>query len=289
MTLRGLIKRFQPLKLKVSGQLPGCPWSVVLGALNPRLTGVHPPEMNIEMVAEEGAFKKMRFNGIHENWFPAATVINLELWNEYLAVFWEHPANAHNYLSHGTALKAGDVVVDCGCCEGFFVHQALAHKASKIICIEPNPALITCLEKTFANEISTGTVVIKSAALGAFRGRAAFGFDAAYPAFGQLGEVANSEMAKVETLAAVCEELGLTRVDFVKMDIEGAELQAIEGAMPVLKKHHPKLAVTTYHRSFDFVCLKAILGAAGYRTIKPVGITEFGQQGQHRPVMLHAL
>jgi hypothetical protein len=36
---------------------------------------------------------------------------------------------------------------------------------------------------------------------------------------------------------------------YVKMDIEGAEPQALVGATGLLRRHHPILAVCTYHRS----------------------------------------
>ena len=288
MKISGLIKRIEPLALKLSGRLSLCPWTSVLFPLDPRTVGVHPPEMKIEVTGEDGAFKKLRFNDRHESWFPAGTRVNLELWNEYLSVFWLHPANAHYYLAHGTVIKPGDMVIDCGCCEGFFVFQALEAGAVKAIGIEPNPEMVRCLEKTFAAEIKTGRVVIQSAALCAFRAQASFSFDASYPAFGQVGDQASGQPVMVETLAAICEKLKLGRIDFVKMDIEGAEIHAVEGALPMLKKFHPKLAITTYHRAFDFRCLEAMLSLLGYSHIQAAGITKFG--GSHsRPIMLHAV
>jgi len=42
------------------------------------------------------------------------------------------------------------------------------------------------------------------------------------------------------------------RITFLKMDIEGAEQSAIEGAKELIEKHHPKLALSVYHRKDDF-------------------------------------
>jgi hypothetical protein len=83
------------------------------------------------------------------------------------------------------------------------------------------------------------------------------------------------------------EELAIPRIDFLKMDIEGAEIQAVEGALPVLRRHHPQLAITTYHRAFDYEVLQALAISSGYRQIRPAGLTE-RDDGIYRPVMLHA-
>lgn len=42
------------------------------------------------------------------------------------------------------------------------------------------------------------------------------------------------------------------KVDFIKLDIEGAEQDAIEGAKNTIKKHHPILAICVYHKAEDF-------------------------------------
>jgi FkbM family methyltransferase len=44
----------------------------------------------------------------------------------------------------------------------------------------------------------------------------------------------------------------IDRLDFVKLDIEGAELNALRGATQSLKKFKPKLAVALYHNGRDF-------------------------------------
>jgi FkbM family methyltransferase len=39
---------------------------------------------------------------------------------------------------------------------------------------------------------------------------------------------------------------------FIKMDIEGAEKQALEGGTETIRTHHPRIAVAAYHRPGDF-------------------------------------
>ncbi|MEO7311358.1 MAG: FkbM family methyltransferase [Chitinophagaceae bacterium] len=48
-------------------------------------------------------------------------------------------------------------------------------------------------------------------------------------------------------------EKGIDKVDFIKMDIEGAEPMALQGAIETIKKFRPQLAIAIYHSIDDFV------------------------------------
>lgn len=49
------------------------------------------------------------------------------------------------------------------------------------------------------------------------------------------------------------------RVDFIKLDIEGAELPALRGAEETLRRFRPRLAVAVYHGLDDFIRIPAYL------------------------------
>ena len=38
---------------------------------------------------------------------------------------------------------------------------------------------------------------------------------------------------------------------YIKMNIEGCELQALRGAQRVIRESHPKLAIAGYHKTWD--------------------------------------
>ena len=53
--------------------------------------------------------------------------------------------------------------------------------------------------------------------------------------------------APLTTIDKLVAELGLERVDFIKMDIEGAEVRAINGGRETLARYRPRFAVSAYH------------------------------------------
>lgn len=59
----------------------------------------------------------------------------------------------------------------------------------------------------------------------------------------------------------------LARVDFIKMDIEGSEAAALQGAAQTLARHRPRLAISAYHMPADLWELPALIRELnpGYR------------------------
>ncbi len=46
------------------------------------------------------------------------------------------------------------------------------------------------------------------------------------------------------------EKAKLGRIDYIKMDIEGAEMDAIEGAEEIIREFKPRLAISAYHKPY---------------------------------------
>ena len=130
-------------------------------------------------------------------------------------------------------------------------------------------------------------MLVENVAAGVMEGTVRFSFDGLDPFSGRIGAATTAINIPMTTITKICADLRLSRVDFIKMDIEGAEIQALEGALPLLEKFHPKLAITTYHRPFDYAALRALAIAAGYQQIRSAGLTQ-RDDGIYRPMMLHA-
>ncbi|NNL66675.1 MAG: FkbM family methyltransferase [Myxococcales bacterium] len=54
-------------------------------------------------------------------------------------------------------------------------------------------------------------------------------------------------------------ENGIGRVDFIKMDVEGAEREALRGATRILREHEPRLAISAYHLLDDLYVLPQLI------------------------------
>jgi FkbM family methyltransferase len=53
----------------------------------------------------------------------------------------------------------------------------------------------------------------------------------------------------------------IPKLDFIKMDIEGAELAALKGAMAAIKIFRPKLAISLYHKPNDLFEIPSFINA----------------------------
>ena len=62
----------------------------------------------------------------------------------------------------------------------------------------------------------------------------------------------------VVTLDAVCAERGIERVDFIRMDIEGAEQKALEGGIGIIDRDRPHVLLEIHP-----VMLQARFGSSG--------------------------
>ena len=149
--------------------------------------------------------------------------------------------NWHNYLIPETSVAVGDVVIDCGAAEGFFSLLATAKGAGRVICIEPHPAYVRSLRRTFEGH---SNVTVLHAAVGDAVGETRLTNSGMYSIVTHLPN--GTIPIGIVTIDHLCSSLGI-QPTYIKADIEGFEEKMLLGAAESIAMYHPKLAITTYH------------------------------------------
>ena len=172
--------------------------------------------------------------------------------------------------SYGDSLTAapGDVVFDVGGCWGdtALYFAELVGPEGRVYTFEFDPENLAVMRRNLElNPELAGRIEVVESALWRSSGETL--------GFVQGGRVSfltgNGGGDSVVTLALddFVTQRGLERVDLVKMDVEGAELDVLAGARATLGRLAPKLALAAYHKDDDLVTIPAELRSldAGYR------------------------
>ena len=163
---------------------------------------------------------------------------------------------------YGTGIRPGDIVLDAGANVGVFTRKALWAGAAKVIAIEPAPENLECLRRNFAAEIADGRVVVYPKGVwdkdDVLKLRVD-PTDSARDTFVRQIENAQLVEAKLTTIDKLVAELKLPKVDFIKMDIEGAEQKAIVGAKKTIARFRPRMALCVYHLKDDDVMVPKLV------------------------------
>ena len=66
---------------------------------------------------------------------------------------------------------------------------------------------------------------------------------------------ASHERKEISVPTATLDTLVSEKIDFIKYDVEGAELEALSGSFNTINDHHPSLLISAYHKSEDIFSL----------------------------------
>jgi FkbM family methyltransferase len=146
--------------------------------------------------------------------------------------------------------RPGWVVFDVGANSGVYAIRQ-ARRGAHVYAFEPNAGCYRRLEKSVrANEMETHVTAIKSA-LGAAPGSAELLVPEGVTTMGSLRPEwtphanANGVTVEVDTVDRVARKFGINRIDLLKIDVEGLELDVLQGARNTLA--YVDRVVVEYH------------------------------------------
>lgn len=149
-----------------------------------------------------------------------------------------------------------EIFIDAGCCDlATTVDFAkLCGGLKKAYAFEPDAVNYgNCIKRIEMEKESLPEIVMLP--YGTWSGKAELHFDSTADGCSHIGE-GNT----VIRTAAIDDTVEASdKVTFIKMDVEGAELESLKGARKVIKRDRPKLAVCIYHKPEDMVTLPSYI------------------------------
>jgi len=150
-------------------------------------------------------------------------------------------------------IKEGMIIVDAGAHIGTFTLLAskMVGEQGKIVAIEPQQDSFLQLTKNLEiNKIKN--VIPINIGLSDFNGNKDFFVDkeSACSSFilNPDRQIISKPSIKVKTLDSILQEINIDKVDFFKIDTEGAELEILKGAkQTIIKNREMKMAIASYH------------------------------------------
>lgn len=175
-------------------------------------------------------------------------------------------------------IRPGMTVIDVGANSGVYAFSAAKRvgKTGKVIAIEPFQGCVSCLKQT-CHVNGFGWVKVCAAAASDRPGKSFLTLHAAselneistvVDKTGKSAQEQNVQEIDCITLDSLLEQEHLERVDFLKIDAEGHEVQVLHGAEQLLKKFHPVILYENIAgQSSSNLGMASALEEVGYRLL----------------------
>ena len=161
---------------------------------------------------------------------------------------------------HGLFVELDDVVIDGGGCWGdsaiYFSH--LAGPNGRVFTFEFLPDNLKIMARNFAinPELAERIQIVENPLWSTEGKEMEFLCDGPATRLNSGGLSSDAHVrVKTITIDALVKSQNLSRVNFIKFDIEGAELEALRGAENTIRQFRPKMALCVYHCPTHFTQL----------------------------------
>ena len=144
-----------------------------------------------------------------------------------------------------------EIFVDAGCFDGMTTRQFAEWAGDSFIkafAFEPDSRSIPTIEQNMSDLIQNGQFKLHNTGL--YHEKTKLYFNESGVRSGSCLSEMGKTVVPVESIDGV---LKGEKISFIKMDIEGAELNALKGASESICRWKPKLAISLYHKDQDIV------------------------------------
>ena len=243
------VMMYPPLRLSalvLAGRSPVCPIGKAVHAEENQKRQIQTKDEILK------ASKLVSSDEKFEQWQTPMGVYWIAAGSRYVLPFNLAEQKREIYGSGPNFVRPGDIVLDCGANIGVFVRASLDAGAKTVVAIEPAPENIEALHRNFKEEIAAGRVIVYPKGVWDKDDFLTLHVDEHNSAADSFlitreGSRASDVKLPLTTIDKLVAELNLARVDFVKMDIEGAEVKALNGGRATIAKDHPRMALSVYH------------------------------------------
>lgn len=161
-------------------------------------------------------------------------------------------ADGGHYFNELTCCSdGGGVYLDCGAYTGDTVLEYIAFtnwEYKKIYAFEPDPGNLNQLRKN-VGFIENVEIIDK----GTWNEKSTLTFVCSADG-GCISAEKESNSTEIQ-VTTIDEIVGHEKVSFIKMDVEGSELESLQGAVNTIRRDMPKLAICSYHKRDDITVL----------------------------------
>ena len=153
----------------------------------------------------------------------------------------------------------GDVVIDAGACWGDTALYFASRGASRVFSFEFIPSNLQIFNRNMAlNPHCAERITCMEHALWESSGME-MSFEDGGPSSRVAAAGVYADSVTTLSIDEMVRQQQLKSLDFIKMDIEGAEMPALKGAAESIRRFKPKLAISVYHKPDDFLTIPAYL------------------------------
>ena len=151
--------------------------------------------------------------------------------------------NSSHYLTAGFIPADGAIVIDCGVFDGGTA-TIFSEMGYKVYGFEMDKNNFEISKKIAAEK----NFIVENLGLGSFKHEVKYNSNGSSSQITPEGELT----VQVTNIDAYFRENKIPRVDFIKWDVEGAELDILKGAKTTIARWKPILSISAYHKPDDF-------------------------------------